>query len=154
MRRMDQESYRYFVNMYLVCVLCHGKSKNLKYDAPSDVFSVSNETMVIWFLENSWERWEDMKLKEDKNKSEVETLYTVLGDKGGSKKFGGWNEKGKRGTIPFLMRLPWRDVAPLERPLMTIIRASKTKWLKTRRGKMYLYLWKRKKELSEMDWLR
>ena len=96
LRHKDQESYKYFVDTYLICILCHGKTKNIKYSSPSEVFSTSDEAMVMWFLENSWERWEDMKKNDNKKRSDIDTKFTVPGDKGGSKKFGGWNELEKQ----------------------------------------------------------
>ena len=72
--------------------------KNHMPKTPSQLFTISTEALTLWQLENSRERWMDMQErkvnKEPIMETKVETLYTVAGNKGGTKKFGGWTAQG------------------------------------------------------------
>ena len=86
----------YFVNTYLVCCLRHGIGKSLKRNTISNVFSISDIAFVLWLLENNWDHWTDMKNNGNTKKSMVKTKYTITGESGGSNKYSGWNELGKK----------------------------------------------------------
>jgi hypothetical protein len=93
--RKNHESYYFFVRHYLVCAGGKKETSQLQHESPSSVFTISDEAMVLWQLENSWDIWIDMKAKGVTNKSTLDPKYTVSGDKGGSRKFGGWTSEGK-----------------------------------------------------------
>lgn len=83
--RKDKKAYLWFVNTYLRCSTVRGIENGLLHYSPSRVFTVCDEVMTIWFLENSWDLWMDMKANNltRPNDSTVKTKYTVPGDKAG-----------------------------------------------------------------------
>jgi hypothetical protein len=94
--RKDQVAYTWFVNVYLPCAVPRGVKGGLDTLPPSKVFTIGDEVMVLWFLENSWDVWADMKKRGDMKTSEVEPEYTISGDKsGGENGPAGWTERGK-----------------------------------------------------------
>ena len=92
--RTDPLSFAFFVQHYLVCVLHRGQN-TLKHNVPSNVFTICDETMILWYLENSSDTWLDMMETGNTKRSEVKPNFTVSGDRGGSHRFGGWNNAGK-----------------------------------------------------------
>jgi hypothetical protein len=95
--REDNAVYSYFVNVYLVCSKGRGVQKSLTHTPPSKVFTVCDEVIVMWYMENNWHVWADMKKTGNTKKSDVAPKYTVPGDKGGGgARYSGWNEEGKK----------------------------------------------------------
>jgi hypothetical protein len=94
--RADKEAYTWFVNTYLRKVVPRNVQSSLFKSVPSKVFTISDEAIVLWFMENSWHVWEDMKSKPQQEKSLVNPRYTVPGDRsGGDKGTAGWTMEGK-----------------------------------------------------------
>ena len=81
--------------MYLTCSVGGGHDKALITKSPSQVFTIDDEVLVLWLMENNWDIWADMKKRQNTKKSLVQPKFTVTGDKGGGSKFGGWNDVGK-----------------------------------------------------------
>jgi hypothetical protein len=96
--RKNQEAYAFFVKHYLVCAAGVRESNRLKHqESPGAIYTCGDEALTLWQLENSWDVWSNMKARSSTTKSaDVQPKYTVSGDKGGSKKFGGWNAEGKK----------------------------------------------------------
>lgn len=93
--RNDQKAYTWFVNVYLVCASGKKNQEKLLHSSPSQVYSICDEVLVLWFMENNWLIWADMKASSNTKKSSLEAKYTVPGDKGGGTLCAGWNEAGK-----------------------------------------------------------
>ena len=92
--RTDLATYAYFVNTFVSCSLLRGKNK-LKSQVPSLALSCSDEAMALWFLESSLDTWRDMIATGNSKSSHINPKYTLSGDKGGSRPFGGWSTDGK-----------------------------------------------------------
>ena len=94
--REDKVAYTWFINTYLRKSVPRSVQRGLLNKAPSTVFTISDEAIVLWYMENSWEVWEDMKARNDTKNATIATRYTVSGDKaGGDKGDAGWSEEGK-----------------------------------------------------------
>lgn len=94
--RKDPKAYTWFVDVYLTCSVGRGHAAHLINTPPSDVFTCCDEVMVLWYMDNNWLVWADMKEKNITKGSTIASKYTVSGDKGGGSKCAGWNEQGKR----------------------------------------------------------
>ena len=121
-------SYKFFVDTCLVCVLAHGKPRVLKYSPSSEVFMIADEAMVLWFLENSWDCWKDMMLTGNKKSSAVATKYTLLGDKGRSKKLVVGHMKERINSTNCMLQSSWNERDPLERHLTVFTSPSRRLW--------------------------
>lgn len=96
MGRADKEAYTWFVNTYLRKAVPRNVQSALFKSVPSKVFTISDEAIVLWFMENSWHVWADMKTRPKNEKSLVDPKYTVPGDRaGGDKGAAGWTPQGK-----------------------------------------------------------
>ena len=94
--RCDPAAYTWFVNIYLVCSVGRGQKNKLLTMPLSKVFTIGDEAIVLWYMENSWHIWKDMKETNNTKSSACVPMYTVSGDKGGGGKGAGWNELGKK----------------------------------------------------------
>jgi len=94
--RSDPKAYTWFVTNLLVCVLPRKRLSNLKTQSPSQVFTTSDEALILWQWENSEEVWKDMIRTGNTKNSTVAAKFTVAGNKGSTNKFSGWSEDGKR----------------------------------------------------------
>ena len=83
---------------YLGCARVRGagNSASLNSQPVSKVFTVSDETMVLWFMENNWDVWATQKANNNMNDHSVSPKYTISGDKGGNTRVGGWNKEGRQ----------------------------------------------------------
>ena len=92
--RTNPKSYSYFVNNFVSCALLHGYN-TLKTNVPSIALTCSDETIILWYLENSMDTWHDMMMTGNHKYYNVMPKYTLSGDKGGSRPFGGWKPAGR-----------------------------------------------------------
>jgi hypothetical protein len=77
--RQDHKAYTWFVNVYLTCTVGVGHDKGLIEKSPSDVFTVDDEVLVLWLMENNWEIWADMKKRNNTKTSTLNPKFTVTG---------------------------------------------------------------------------
>ena len=87
--RTDPRAFSWYVLNYMKKILPRQMNKSLKTCVPGELFTKDDETLLQWQIENSYDRWLDMKARGSKRSSPVPTLWTIAGNSGGSKKFGG-----------------------------------------------------------------
>jgi hypothetical protein len=94
--RNNHAAYTYFVNVYLLCSKGRGGKDLLGHSAPSRVFTICDEVLVMWYMENNWHIWADMKSTKNTKTTSLIPKYTVTGDKGGGgNRYSGWSTAGK-----------------------------------------------------------
>ncbi len=105
--RRDYDSYTLFCNEILSCLVGRYHWNQLAWQQPvSQMTTASDEAFAHLIVENSWEVWKELALDPDPHGCESSThgesslstnsspLWT--GNSLAAKKYGGWNEAGKR----------------------------------------------------------